>query len=324
MELDVVVIGAGPAGAAAAIQLKRYGLSSILLEKERIGGLLWNANLIENYPGFPAGISGPKLARLVEKQMQRIGVELVSDEVTCVVTDDDVLRVETSQTSFCSRYVIAASGTKPKLLPLDIPQAARDRVFGEIHPLLNEHNKHIVIVGAGDAAFDYALNLVKKRNSVTILNRGREVKCLKLLRNRASTRPTIRYRERIAISRVEVDETANRLRLALSRSTGHYTEQDRDLFASSPTREAEGERIPHEAGNVSEWMAADYLVFAIGREPQVDFLPADLLERGSHRLYLVGDVKNGQLRQAAIAAGEGLRAAMQIYAQLTNSEAETT
>jgi thioredoxin reductase (NADPH) len=320
MDLDVVVIGAGPAGAAAAIQLKRYGLSSVLLERARIGGLLWNANLIENYPGFPAGISGPKLAGLIEKQMQRTGVEIISDEVTCVDADDDMLRVETAQTSFCSRYVIAASGTKPKLLPVVIPQAARNRVFSEIHPLLNERNKHIVIVGAGDAAFDYALNLVKKRNSVTILNHGREVKCLQLLWDRASRQPTIRYRDRIALSRVEVDGTANRLRLALSRNT----EQDRDLLASSLTRQTEGARVPHETDDTPEWMAADYLVFAIGREPQVDFLSADLLERGSHRLHLVGDVKNGPLRQAAIAAGEGLRAAMQIYAQLTNSEAEAT
>ena len=50
---EVIIIGAGPAGMTAAIQLKRYGIPFVLLEKERVGGLLWNANLVENYPGFP-------------------------------------------------------------------------------------------------------------------------------------------------------------------------------------------------------------------------------------------------------------------------------
>ena len=56
---EVVIIGAGPAGITAAIQLKRYGIPFVLMEKNRAGGLLWNANLVENYPGFPAGVSGP-------------------------------------------------------------------------------------------------------------------------------------------------------------------------------------------------------------------------------------------------------------------------
>ncbi len=70
---EVIIIGAGPAGMTAAIQLKRYGIPFVLLEKERVGGLLWNANLVENYPGFPAGVSGPRLVGLIEKQMERIG-----------------------------------------------------------------------------------------------------------------------------------------------------------------------------------------------------------------------------------------------------------
>jgi thioredoxin reductase (NADPH) len=73
---EVAIVGAGPAGMTAAIQLKRYGIPFVLLEKERIGGLLWNANLVENYPGFPAGVSGPKLVGLIEKQMERVGVEV--------------------------------------------------------------------------------------------------------------------------------------------------------------------------------------------------------------------------------------------------------
>jgi len=160
-------------------------------------------------------------------------------------------------------------------------------------PLLAETEKHIVIVGAGDAAFDYALNLTKNRNSVTILNRGRDVKCLGLLWERAKVDSAIEYRAETPVSAVEVDETGNTISGA-----GRL-------------------RVQTEAG---EFIEADYLLFAIGRVPQTDFLSAELVNQNVKGLYFVGDVRNGLYRQAAIAAGDGLRAAMDIYFKM-NSEA---
>jgi thioredoxin reductase len=288
MELDeVVIIGAGPAGMTAAIQLKRFRIPFVLLEKERVGGLLWNANLVENYPGFPAGISGPKLVSLIEKQMERIGVEVTFDTATDLAYNKTGFRVKTFQAEYHPQYVIVASGTKPHLLPIPIPEAVRNRVFSEVYHLLREKNKKILIIGAGDAAFDYALNLTKNRNSVTILNRGGEVKCLGLLWERARVDPAIEYRAKTPVSRVDLDEMADRL------------------------------RVQTEAGEV---LIADYLLFALGRVPQVSFVPDETVTTHLQNVFFVGDVKNGLYRQAAIAAGDGLRAAMEIYHNL-NSEA---
>lgn len=284
---DIVIIGAGPAGVTAAIQLKRYGIPFTLLEKERIGGLLWNANLVENYPGFPAGVRGPKLVGLIEKQMQRIGVTVTYELVTGFQYDGISFRVETTRDEYHPRFVIVASGTRPNPIPLTIPEAAKDKVFSDVYHLLDVAEKQIVVVGAGDAAFDYALNLVKKRNIVTILNRGRDVKCLRLLWNRAKAEPGIEYRAETPVSAVEVEEVGSRL------------------------------GVRTEAG---ESIEADYLLFAIGRVPQTDFLSDELINQNVNGLYLVGDMKNGLYRQAAIAAGDGLRAAMDIYFKM-NSEA---
>jgi len=280
---EVVIIGAGPAGMTAAIQLKRYGIPFIMLEKERVGGLLWNANLVENYPGFPAGISGPKLVGLIEKQMERIGVEVTFDSVSQFTRDEMGFRVKTLQTEYVPRFVVVASGTKPNPFPLAIPDVARDMVFSDMYPLLHVSDKRIVIIGSGDAAFDYALNLVKKGNFVTILNRGRQVKCLGLLWERAMAEPAIQYRAEVTIRKVDFDITAGRL------------------------------RVKTEAG---ESLEVDYLLFAIGRIPQTDFLSDELVDKKSDGLYFVGDVKNGLFRQAVIAAGDGLRAAMEIYHKL--------
>jgi len=283
---DVIIIGAGPAGTTAAIQLKRYGIPFVLLERVQVGGLLWNANLVENYPGFPAGVSGPKLVRLIEKQMERLGVEVTADSVEELRFNKTSFHVKTQKTEYQPRFVIVASGTRPNPLPLAVNGAAGRRVFSDVYPLLTEKYKKVVIVGAGDAAFDYALNLTKNRNSVTILNRGRTVKCLGLLWDRAQSESRIEYRPETGIRRVELDESEDRLILQT------------------------------EAGQSFE---ADFLLFATGRVPQTGFLPDEVLTNNLEGIYFVGDVKNGRYRQAAIAAGDGLRAAMEIYHNLEAS-----
>jgi thioredoxin reductase len=289
---EVVIVGAGPAGMTAAIQLTRYGIPFILLEKERVGGLLWNANLVENYPGFPAGVSGPKLVRLIEKQMERIGVTVTFDPVSQIGLDAKMgICVKTLNAEYWPQYVIVASGTKPVSIPIAIPDAARNRVFSDVYHLLAESDKKIVIIGAGDAAFDYALNLTKNRNSVTILNRGGDVKCLGLLWRRAMVDPGIEYRAETLVSKVDFDE-----------------------IPPGSAEETAGKLIVQtEAG---EALIADYLLFAIGRIPQVNFLHDEFINNPLENVYLVGDVKNGLYRQAAIAAGDGLRAAMDINFKL--------
>ncbi len=283
--VEVAIIGAGPAGMTAAIQLKRYGIPFVLLEKGRVGGLLWNANLVENYPGFPAGVSGPKLIGLIEKQMERIGIKVTYDEVLRVANklNKKTFLINTKTKKYSTSHLIIASGTQPMPIPVPVPAEAQAKVFSDIYPLLDTYEKRVAIIGGGDAAFDYALNLVKKRNIVTILNRGAEVKCLGLLWDHVMAEPSIVYRAETPVSKVEFAEDAGRLRVQL---------------------------------DAGESLETDYLLFAIGRIPQMDFVPDGLVGQNLMGLYYVGDVKNGLYRQAAIAAGDGLRAAMQIYHSL--------
>jgi thioredoxin reductase len=283
----VVIVGAGPAGITAAIQLRRYGIPTVLLEKERIGGLLWNANLVENYPGFPNGISGPRLVALFEEQMERTGVEVIYDEVKALDFVDETLIVETGCHAYRPRTVVVASGTRSKPLPLKMPPDTQSRVFSTIVPIFNVQRKYIVIVGAGDAAFDYALNL-SRQNTVTILNQNKETQCLPLLWERARSCAEISYRAGITVMQIVATEDGDGL-------------------------------IVHCAlGGYKSTLTPDYVIFAIGRESQLDFLSVRLDEQEialakSGHLFFIGDVRNGLLRQTAIAAGDGLRAAMQIY-----------
>ena len=287
---EVLIIGAGPAGLAAALQFKRRGVDFLLFERQRVGGLLNNANWVENYPGFPGGITGEALVDLFHRQVTQLGVEVKYEEVRSLDYAAAQFQAEASQATYLAPFAIIASGTIGHV-PQGIhpPENLRDRVLTEILPIKDLSGKRLVIIGAGDLAFDYALNLGRK-NQVLILNRSGERKCLPLLWERAGEMTSVFYREQIQLVGVEAGDQAVL-----------------NLHTVSP------------GGTQS--IPCDYLVYAIGRGPNTGFLSAhvtqiadELEQRGV--LHCIGDVKNGIYRQVAIAVGDGILAAMQIIKTL--------
>jgi thioredoxin reductase len=287
---DVVIVGCGPAGISAAIQLKRAGLEPLVFEKERVGGLLVNANLVENYPGFPEGISGIDLVALMKEHLTVLGVEVVFEDVTKVEVGHDRFLVKTAGNTVQARCVLIASGTSPKkLVSVAIPRELSDRITYEIYPIRSVREKRIGIVGAGDAAFDYALSL-EKQNDVTILSRGPEPRCLPLLRERVGMSSRISF---VPDTEVTAIEGGRGDELVL------------------------GCRNP---GGVSK-ISVDHLVIAIGRNPELGFMSRQSAGLGAIQYrerfqLLIGDVRRGRMRQTAVAVGDGMIAAMAIAREL--------
>lgn len=285
----VVIIGAGPSGIATAIQLKRYNISQLLLEKGEIGGMLKNANLVENYPGFPGGIKGEELVQLFKNQVDAAQVNVLYENVQKVVYENQKFTLFTEQRSYRCRILVVATGTNPKKLSdILISEREQKHIFYDITAIKNVSNNHITIIGAGDLAFDYALNLSRK-NTVTMINRGEKVKCLPLLWERAESNKNISY-----IKNAHVKEITT-------------SDHESILTYDNSTRKHK--------------ITTQHLVVAIGREPNMDFL-GDYDINALHtaekkkQLYMVGDVVNRNYRQTAIAVGDGIKTAMRIHKYL--------
>ena len=283
---SVIIIGAGPAGLTAAMQLKRFGISALVFEGKELGGLLHNANLVENYPGFPHGVTGVKLVNLLKKQIERIGVEIIEERVVSLNYESGNFFVATEQNDYRAEVVVIASGTKPRQFDDSlIAENAKSRVFYEVRDLLDVADEEIIIVGAGDAAFDYALNLARRNNRVKILNRGTKVKALGVLVERARENENISYLEDARVKKICLGERGLRVDVA-----------HREDVAI---------------------MEASLILGALGRIPNLDFLSEETHQKEDELvaqgiLHFVGDVRNGIFRQTAIAAGDGLCAAMKI------------
>ena len=168
--VQTVIIGAGPAGLSCALQLSRYGLKYKLYEKNRIGGLLNNANLVENYLGISPPLSGIDLIEKFRKQIDLNSVDIDFDKVQSINFElcfNRFVVKSAKQTLYCNNLVIA-TGTKAKIPDFIIEENAKDYVKYEVSDILEYINKDILIIGSGDAAFDYSLNLAKS-NKVKIL-----------------------------------------------------------------------------------------------------------------------------------------------------------
>jgi thioredoxin reductase (NADPH) len=282
---DVIIIGAGPAGISAAIQLKRYGIDFLLLEKDSVGGLLKNASLVENYPGFPKGITGLKLINLFKKHLSELGIGIKKENVIDIDYAKKIFSIQTEKNNYRSKNLIIATGTKPKML--DIKNSSSVKIYYDVYELFNVKKKEIAIIGGGDAAFDYAVSLSSKNNNISILHRSSKPVCIPALLKKVLLKKNISYFCNLNVQSV-------------------YKEKNKIIVVCN------NEKI----------FKVDYLIAAIGREPQFGFIKKEKMKTLKDKsLFCIGDVKNKIFRQATISIGDGIHAAMEI-SQKHNSEYE--
>ncbi len=274
--VDLVIVGAGPAGLACAMQAVRQGLSVALFERDRPGGQALAANLIENYPGFAEGISGRVLMATLVGQAEAAGVVITLDEVLSVRREGELFRVQARGSELLARAVVAASGLKPKKLAVPGEDGlAGKRLFYYVDPDLVAHEKKdVLLVGGGDAALDQALSFSRKARCVTVAVRHDSPRAAPALARRVSDAG---------------------IRIMKGRKVSQLSEcGERVLVDFEP----------------NEGVLFDMVVACVGKETDFGYLDASLRGRDVPGLFYAGDCWRRKDRHISIAIGDGVAAAM--------------
>jgi len=285
---SIIVVGAGPAGCAAAVQCARMGVMPVLLDSTgRPGGLIGNAWSVENYPGLEP-MDGREISNRLKEFLDRFRVEIVPAVVSSVRRDSGQLVVDSSDGVLGAGAVIIATGTRPVLLEVPGSEELRGRGFCyEVRELLEADPvpERVAVIGGGEAALDYSLSLAGAGASVTLLVRG----------------GVLRAGQRL-IDLVAADE-----HISIRYGIG----------IGSLGRSEEGMTVTFSSEELEDSLHCDGVVAAIGRETATDHLPEELrggntasVGTGWEGLYIVGDARLGALGQVGIAVGDGLEAAM--------------
>ncbi|MCM8795671.1 MAG: thioredoxin-disulfide reductase [Candidatus Omnitrophica bacterium] len=196
---DTVIIGAGPAGLTAGIYAARFGLQALILEKLAVGGQIILSSTIENYPGFPGGISTFELMDKFKTQVEQLNIKIEEKQVRGIEVEEKsnsrVYRLQLPDTYLQTKTVIVASGAQPKKLGIK----GEDEFIGKGVSYCGTcdapffRDKEIVVVGGGDRAIEEAIFLSHYARKVTIVHRRNELRAAKILIKKTQNNPKINF-----------------------------------------------------------------------------------------------------------------------------------
>ena len=301
--VDVLIVGAGPAGLTAAIYSGRALLSTVVLERGLPGGQLNETDLIENWPGFAEAISAPELMKQTRKQAERFGASIILDDVIRIEPGAVVHKVITSQGSYEARTIILSPGSRPRELPAE--NAKRLKGKGVSYCATCDgfffQGKNIIQIGAGDSGLTEALFLTRFADSVSIVVRHAEddpkaFRASAILQKRAMEHPKIRFLWNHVVDSVEGDDRVTGVRL-------------RHL----ETGEVEAMPIDGVFVNIGHLPLTEILRGAIDLDQDGHIVTDTFLHTNVPGIFAAGDARMNasQYAQAVIAAGEGAIAAIE-------------
>jgi len=191
---DVAIIGSGPSGLTAAIYTTRGAASTIIFGGEAWGGQLMLTTEVDNFPGFPQGILGPKLMGEIRSQAEKFGAEFVGRNVTSIDTSSSPFKISVGEDVYTAKSIIIATGAETKWLDAKGASTLIGRGVSSCAPCDAPFfkNKKVAVVGGGDSAMEEALVLTKYASEVTIIHRRDSFRASVAMQEKVKSDPKIK------------------------------------------------------------------------------------------------------------------------------------
>ncbi len=297
---EVVIIGGGPAGLTAGLYTARAGLKSLLIERGAFGGQMFNAPLVENYPGFPEGVSGAELGALMHKQAAKYGLKTVTAEVTGVKTGKPH-RIITTGGSFEAEAVIIAAGSEYKRL--GVPGEGTLVGHGVSYCATCDgfffRKREVAVVGGGDAAITDALELTQHASKVYVIHRRDQLRAGEVLQKRAKAQPKIKFIWDTIVEGIVGGEVVKALQLRNVKTK------------QTSTLEVDGVFVAVGLKPNSQPFAKILKLTKTGH-----ISTGETMATSVSGIFAAGDVRQSSARQIASAVGDGATAAKAAFSYL--------
>lgn len=302
---ETIIVGGGPAGLTAGIYLSRSRINVLLLEKALPGGQGNLTEMIENYPGFSEGVSGPELMQQFEKQAKRFGLEIKNDNVLDISKEEaegntgNIFKLNADSGVYFGKSIIIASGAHASQLGIPGEKELTGRGVSYCGTCDGAffRDKKIIVVGGGDTALEESLFLTKFASKVHIVHRRDKLRATKILQERAFANEKIEFIWDSVVEEIKgnTQVEAVQLRNVKNKQKEHFPCQGVFIFTgyspTYPSVSSFGEKIVNEYGYISTDRNMMTKVKGI---------------------FACGDVRDKILRQVVTACGEGATAAFSV------------
>jgi len=292
---QLIIIGGGPAGLTAGLYCARSRLNTLLIESGVIDGQITNAEQVDNYPGFPQGISGIRLGQLIHEQATSYGLETLLAEVTSLIPSQKHNLVSTSEGDFVAEVVIIASGSRFR--KLEVP--GEDEFIGRGVSYCATCDGHlfkgraVAVIGGGDAAITEALYLSKFASKVLVIHRRDQLRANRILQEKARASPKIEFIWDTIVTKIDGDGAVKQVKLKKIKDATISILQVEGVFIAIGLEPNTG-----------------YLQRALLLDKEGHIITSEVMETGIPGILAAGDVRHNSARQAITAAGDGATAAL--------------